>query len=144
MGRVASIDFGLKRLGVALSDPNKILATALGTVIAGKNSEETAQKLLDFLKPHDIETIIFGNPLHMNGKVSFLADEVQHFISLFEKKTSIPIRLWDERLTSLQAERTMKSAGMTRKKRAKVVDSLSAVILLQSYLSFEYNKLIVE
>ena len=134
MGRVAAIDFGLKRLGVALSDETKLIASSLGTLIAAKNSEQTSNLLKELLEKHAIDEIIFGNPLHMNGDVSFLADEVKHFISLLEKKISIPIRLWDERLTSVQAHRTMQLGGMSRKKRAKLVDSLSAVILLQSYL----------
>ena len=134
MGRVAAIDFGLKRLGVALSDETKLIASSLGTVIAGRTSDQTVQTLIKFLENHAIDQIIFGNPLHMNGDVSFLADEVRHFVSLLEKQISIPISLWDERLTSVQAHRTMQLGGMSRKKRAKLVDSLSAVILLQSYL----------
>ncbi len=134
MGRIVAVDFGLKRLGVALSDETKIIASSLKTLIAGKNSEETAKLLLQLLQEYSIDKIIFGNPLHMNGSVSFLADEVRHFISIFEKMINIPISLWDERLTSVQAHRTMQLGGVSRKNRAKKVDALAAIILLQSYL----------
>src|SRR3990167_398120 len=112
MGRIAAIDFGLKRFGVALSDETRIIATSLNTLICGKNSEETATLLLQVLKNYSIDEIIFGNPLHMNGSVSFLADEVRHFISILEKRIDIPIKLWDERLTSVQAHRTMQLGGV--------------------------------
>lgn len=134
MGRVAAIDFGLKRFGVAISDETKLIAGSLGTLITGATSDQTIKLLIKFLENHTIDEIIFGNPLHMNGDMSFLADEVKHFISLLEKQIDIPIRLWDERLTSVQAHRMMQLGGMSRKKRAKRVDALSAVILLQSYL----------
>lgn len=134
MGRIAAVDFGLKRLGVALSDERHILASPLQLVLAGRTSDETCQRLLQALENHNVEEIIIGNPIHLSGKVSFLSDEVGHFVSLLSKKTPIPIKLWDERLTSVQAERTMKDAGLSRKKRAKSVDLLSAIILLQSYL----------
>lgn len=134
MGRIAAVDFGLKRLGIALSDETKIIATSSETLIASKTSEETARQLLQKLEKQNIEKIILGNPLNMNGTQSFLADEVRHFISILEKFTSIPILLWDERLTTLQAHRTMQLGGLSRKKRSKVVDSVAAIILLQSYL----------
>lgn len=134
--RVASIDFGLKRLGVALSDENQIIASSLGVVQAGSNSEETINRLLALLQPYELEKIVVGYPVHMSGKVGFLADEVKHFISKLEQKVSCPIELLDERLTSVQAERALIEGGMNRKKRAKVIDAVAAVILLQTYLGF--------
>ena len=134
MGRVAAIDFGLKRLGIALSDETKLIASTQKTLLASKTSEETAKNLLQAIEDQSVDEIIFGNPLHMNCNVSFLADEVKHFIAILQKFTPIPIKLWDERLTSVQAHRTMQLGGVSRKKRAKKVDALSALILLQSYL----------
>lgn len=134
MGRLLAVDYGLKRLGLALSDERKILASALPTLQAGKTSQETAQLIVACATKHGVEKIIVGHPLHLSGRSSFLTDEVTHFVSLLSTFTSLPIVLWDERLTSVQADRTLQLGGMNRKKRAALVDSLSAIILLQSYL----------
>lgn len=134
--RIASIDYGLKRLGVAISDENKIIASSLGVVFAGKNSAETIQTILQLLKPYDLERIVVGYPIHMNGKVGFLADEVKHFSSLLQAQVTCEVSLFDERLSSVQAERMLIEGGMNRKKRAKVIDAVAAVIVLQSYLGY--------
>lgn len=134
MGRIAAVDFGLKRIGVALSDETKLIARSLGNVLAEKQSSKSAQKLLDFLSSYEIERIIVGNPLLLSGKKGLLADEAHHFCDELKKLTDIPIQLWDERLSTKQAQRTLKEGQMSRKKRAQIVDGLSAVILLQSFL----------
>lgn len=134
--RIASIDYGLKRIGLAISDENQIIATSLGVIEAGKSSGETIRKLLEALKGYELEKILIGYPVHLNGKVGFLADEVKHFISLLEKEVDYPIVLIDERLSTIQAERSLREGGMNRKKRAKVVDAVSAVILLQGHLGY--------
>jgi len=135
-GRVASIDYGLKRIGLAISDENCIIASSLGVVEACKNSKETIQRILKVLQPYELKKIIVGHPIHMNGKVGFLADEVQHFVSLLQNHVSCPISLLDERLSSVQAERALKEGGLSRKKRSQLIDAVSAIILLQSYLGF--------
>lgn len=134
MGRIASIDYGVKRIGVALSDESKIIASCLTVVQAEKTSEKTVEKVLLALAPYQIETLIVGLPLHMNGKKGFLADEVHHFVALLKQRVSFQILLWDERLSTVQAERTLREANLSRKKRAPLIDSLTALILLQSYL----------
>jgi putative Holliday junction resolvase len=134
--RIASIDYGLKRIGLAISDENQIIASSLGVIEAGKSSGETIRKLLVALKGYDLERILVGYPIHLNGKIGFLADEVKHFISLLEKEVDCPVALIDERLSTLQAERSLKEGGMNRKKRAKIVDAVSAVILLQGHLGY--------
>lgn len=134
--RIASIDYGLKRIGLAISDEGQNIASSLGVILTGKNSAETLQKICNALAPYELERIIVGYPIHLSGKVGFLADEVNHFISLLEQKINCPIIPVDERLTSVQAERSLIEGGMNRKKRAKVIDAVSAVILLQCYLGF--------
>jgi putative holliday junction resolvase len=134
--RIASIDYGMKRLGVAISDENKLIATSLGVVHAGKNSNETIGKLLELLKPYALERIILGYPIHLNGRVGLLADEVKHFLNQLQLRVACEVTLFDERLSSVQAERSLKEAGMRRKKRAEIIDAVSAVILLQSYLGY--------
>ncbi len=134
MGRIVSIDYGLARIGLAISDDRKIIATSLATLRAEKTIESTIQQLLKILEKYQIEAIVIGMPLHMNGKKGFLADEVQHFLSRLQTVVSCPVIPWDERLSTVQADRALREAQLTRKKRSQVVDQVTALILLQSYL----------
>lgn len=136
--RFVAIDYGMARIGLAVSDPTKLIATPMQTMAAEKKLERTAAKLLAFLDAYcekmdcTVECIILGMPLMMSGKRGLLADEVHHFAEKIRELTTIPIVFWDERLTTVQAERSLSS--LTRKKRTKVVDSVAALIILQSYL----------
>ncbi len=134
MKRIVGIDFGLARIGVALSDPSKIIASPIKTIQNKKKLEETVKDLLEALKDYSIEEIVVGMPYRLNGKLGFSADEVLHFIEELKKQTDLPIKTWDERLTTTQTERVMKSAKLSRKKRAKVIDAACATLILQSYL----------
>ena len=144
--RLIGIDFGMRRLGIALSDERQIIATPYQTVQAEKKTELTVAKILALLaelqEKHacDIEEIIVGLPLMMSGRTGFQADEVKHFVQLLSQATPIPVRTWDERLTTVQAERSLRESQMTRKKRSKVVDIVSAAIILQSYLDLKHMR----
>ncbi len=146
--RALGIDYGLARLGLAISDERKIIASPLGVLKAEKKSELTVQKLKEEFKRwktslgYEIDEVIIGMPLKMNGKQGLLADEVKHFIDLLSKEFSFPILIWDERLTTVQAERALKESSVNRKKRSQVIDSVTAVIILQSYLDRKGNSLI--
>ncbi len=134
------VDFGMSRIGLALSDERQLIASPLQTLKAEKKGVDTAAKLAGLLSKVEqnlscsIQTIVIGMPLMMNGKTGFLADEVKHFVELLSAATPTPIEIWDERLTTVQAERMLRSSEMSRKKRAQVVDVVSAAIILQSYL----------
>ncbi len=134
MGRILGIDHGLKRIGLALSDPSKIIASPLTTLITEKTTEKTIDKLLAQIAEHDLEAIVVGHPIRLSGQIGLAADEVQHFVEKLRAKTDIPVHLWDERLTTLQANRAMQEGGLSRKKRAKKVDAMAAILILQSYL----------
>jgi putative holliday junction resolvase len=145
-GRIIALDYGLARIGVALSDPSKMIASPLETMLAEKKTELTAAKVVKELKLHqeayryNLEEIVIGLPLLLNGKIGLQADEVKHFVEILRKLSSVPIVTWDERLTTVQADRSMREGNLTRKKRAKNVDSVSAVILLQNYLDHKSYK----
>lgn len=132
--RIACLDYGLKRIGFAISDENQRLATALGNIQAGKSPMQTIDNILNAMKIYELEMLIIGNPIHLNGKASPLSDEVSAFAKLLQERVDYPISLFDERLSTLQAERLLQETGMKRKKRSKMIDGLSAVIILQSYL----------
>lgn len=138
--RIVGLDWGVARIGVALSDERKIIATPLKTIKTEKKAEDTVKKILaDLLaaakaQNFTIEAIVVGMPFMMSGKAGFQADEVTHFINLFKEQTDIPILQWDERLTTSMAERSLKESSLNRKKRAQVVDSIAAILILQNYL----------
>lgn len=135
MGRVAALDFGEKRIGVSISDPSRIIATPLGTIILSHNFVETLAELRKILQPYSpIIKFVVGNPLHLDGKTGEMAINAQLFARKIEEAFSLPVEMWDERLSSAQAERSLKDSGMKRKKRVAVADSLAAAIILQSYL----------
>ena len=140
--RIAALDYGLARIGLAVSDETKTIAMPLPTFRCEKKTEETAKKLVQALESnqkaqnYELVEIVVGLPLMMSGKTGFFADETKYFIELLKKLTSIPIVTWDERLTSVQADRSMREGNLTRKKRAKSVDNVAAIIILQSYLDY--------
>lgn len=138
--RIVSIDYGLARIGIAVSDELKIIATPFAIVAADKKIDNTVVKVREVLaqlekeKGCEIKEIVIGMPYQMNGTLGMLADEVKHFVELLQKVISCPITLWDERLTTVQAERSLREGGMSRKKRSKVVDAVTATIILQNFL----------
>lgn len=145
--RIVGIDYGMARLGVAISDESRIIASPLMTITAERKLEATVDKVIGELQKliethnYQIAEIVVGMPLSMNGKMSLSSDEVTHFVSLLQEKWPHPIITWDERLTTVQAERTLREANMSRKKRAKVIDTVAATIILQNYLDRESCKL---
>jgi len=138
--RIISIDFGMARLGVAISDEQKIIAMPLITVHVEFKTELTIAKLLAEIEKHqqanryNVEAFVVGMPYLMSGKLGLLADETNNFVAKLKEATTIPIITWDERLTTVMAERSMREGTMSRKKRSKIVDKVAAVIILQNYL----------
>jgi len=132
MGRLLGIDYGRARIGVAVSDETRMISRPLCCLEYKKDFIEKLQKELKPLLP--IDTIIVGLPLQMNGKDSPMTEEVRKFSEYLFQALRIPVALWDERLTSAQAERQLRDAGMKRKERASLNDALAAALILQSYL----------
>lgn len=138
--RIVGIDYGMARIGLSFSDPTKLIAMPITVFPCEKKVEKTVEKLIAFLQDHaskfeyEIESFVVGLPLLLSGKQGLLADEVNYFVEELKKKSPLPVIFWDERLTTVQAERTLQQSSLTRKKRAKVVDVVSAVIILQNYL----------
>ena len=136
MSRIIAIDFGLKRIGLAASDPSKIVATAFKTIEAKKDDPATIAYLLDELKEKQpIESFLLGLPLHMSGEESDMSKRVRLFGTALEELSKIKVIYWDERLTSALVDNAMREQKIKRKERAQNKDTLSAVALLQSYLA---------
>ncbi len=142
MKRILAIDFGLKRIGLALSDPNQKIALPLKTLEIQNPNQDVSLVIKSIQEATQgrpietaIETIVLGNPLLLSGKKGEMADNVQTFKEKLEKKLgpSIPVILWDERLTSAQADKMLKK-DYSRKKRSQMSDPVAAMIILQNYL----------
>ncbi len=135
MGRIVGIDYGKTRIGVAVSDERRIIATALETIRASKNPLETAKEIVKALSSYkNIDLVVIGLPLHLNGKESEMSQSVRAFATVLVEVLPVPLVFWDERLTSAGVEKMLKGIDMSRKKRALVSDALSAVSILQNYL----------
>jgi putative Holliday junction resolvase len=137
--RLLGVDYGHVRIGLSMSDPLQIIASPLAMVQGSKNPVVAAKNVSAGImtKQHEIEQIIVGLPLHLNGKESERSSEVRAFAAALENHLGIPVRLFDERLTTVQAERLMKNAEMTRKERSSSIDCVSSTILLQSFLDLQ-------
>jgi putative Holliday junction resolvase len=131
MGRIAAIDYGLKRIGLALSDINKRIALPLGTVEGGKKSIQNIAKSLPL---KEVEQIVIGLPLLMNGKKGDMADAVERFGKALEEALGIQVIFVDERLSSKMADANLRELSLNRKKRTEKIDTVAATMLLQTYL----------
>lgn len=139
MGKIISIDYGKSRIGLATSDEKGILAFSLKYFQKTTTYEKMIEELISFLSSLQFSTIVIGLPLLMNGKDSDLTKEVRAFASLLEARLSKPIILWDERLTSKQAEKLLIEGNVKRKDRTNKVDTMAAILILQSYLDSRNN-----
>lgn len=137
--RVMGLDIGEKRIGVALSDPLGIVASAL-TVVERKTDDYARKEILALARQNDVERIVIGLPRSLDGSLGKQAQSVQHFIELLKVCTQLPIVTWDERLSTVAAERIMIEAGAKREKRKKQRDSLAAAFILQGYLDSGRNR----
>jgi putative holliday junction resolvase len=132
-GRILALDLGARRIGAALSDPLGWTAQGIET-IARTNIREDMARLSNLIRERGVSLIVLGNPMHMSGKEGRQSGWVRDFAARLETHTGLPVRLWDERLTSVEAGRVLRSSGISIEKRARAVDRLSAVLLLESYL----------
>jgi len=133
LGRVLALDLGKKRIGLAISDGLGITAQGLHT-LARINKRTDLAALAQLIRERGVTQILMGNPLHMSGREGRQSEWAQEFAGELEKRTGVPVKMWDERLTTVEASRVLRASGIGIEKRAAAVDRLSAVILLQSYL----------
>ena len=135
MMRILAIDFGEKRIGLALSDPLGFTAQGLET-LQRQNMRQVIASIVDLVKKNDVSEIVVGLPVNMDGTKGFKAEEVMKFKSQLEPAAGVPVKTWDERLTSREANRLMIEEGLSRKKQRENSDRLAATLILQNYLEF--------
>jgi putative Holliday junction resolvase len=131
--RILALDHGSKRIGVALSDELKLIAQPLEYISAEPFASFLA-RLKELLREKEVELILVGLPRNMNGSYGPAALKVQEFVAALRSAVTAPIKTWDERLTSAQANRFLIEGNVRREKRKEKVDKMAAAILLQSYL----------
>ncbi len=131
--RVLAIDHGTKRMGIAVSDELGMIAQPLEFVLA-EPFDKFLARLKELIREKQVELLLVGMPRNMDGSYGPAALKVQEFVTVLKEAVAIPIKTWDERLTSAQANRFLIQADVRREKRKEKVDKMAAAILLQSYL----------
>ena len=137
--RIMGLDFGSRTVGVAVSD--SLLLTAQGVEIIRRKEEnklrQTLARIEELMQEYEVEEIVLGQPKHMNADEGVRVELTNEFKEKLERRTGLPVTFWDERLTTVAADRTMMEAGIRREKRKDYVDMLAAVFILQGYLDYK-------
>lgn len=131
--RILALDHGTKRIGVAVSDLTRTIATPL-EFIPAEPFARFLERLKALLREREIELVLVGMPRNMDGSYGPAAQKVREFVAVLKEALTVPIEVWDERLTSVMANRVLIEGGVRRQKRKQKVDGMAAAILLQSYL----------
>ncbi|MEB4594928.1 MULTISPECIES: Holliday junction resolvase RuvX [Bacillus amyloliquefaciens group] len=133
--RILGLDLGTKTLGVALSDEMGWTAQGIETIkINEAEGDYGLGRLSELMKDYNVEKIVLGFPKNMNGSIGPRGEASQTFAKLLETAYNVPVVLWDERLTTMAAEKMLIAADVSRQKRKKVIDKMAAVMILQGYL----------
>ncbi len=131
--RIMGLDIGTKRIGVAISDETGMLAQ--GRCLVKRESDKKAiLEIKGIAEENDVEEIVVGLPVNMNGTFGERAHDAEEFGRKIEKETGLPVKQWDERLSTVEAESVLIKGDVTRKKRKEVIDKLAAQLILQNYL----------
>ncbi len=133
MARTLAVDWGKVRLGLAVSDELGLIARGLGALPAG-HVGQALDAMAEQVRQLDVGTIVVGLPRNMDGTDGPSAERARAFARELETRLGLPVHLWDERLTSIAAERTLIAEGVRRRRRRAAVDSLAATFILQSFL----------
>ena len=134
--RVMGLDYGSKTVGVAISDPLGITAQGIETIHrkAEKKLRQTLARIEELVKEYEVDKLVLGFPKHMNNTIGDRAEKSLELKAMLERRTGLPVIMWDERLTTLEAERTLIESKVRREDRKKYVDKIAAVFILQGYL----------
>ena len=140
--RIMGLDYGSKTVGVAVSDP--LLITAQGIEIIRRKEENKLRRTLarieELIVEYEVSEIVLGYPKNMNDTIGDRARLSEEFREKLERRTGLPMRLWDERLTTVAAQQAMIEAGVRREQRKEHVDKIAAALILQGYLDYRAHK----
>ncbi|MBI4460100.1 MAG: Holliday junction resolvase RuvX [Acidobacteria bacterium] len=132
-GRVLAIDLGSRRMGLAVSDPMRLIAQGLPTY-QRQNKRQDLGRLRALVREYEVSLVVIGNPVNMNGSEGPQSAKAREFASELQQYLDVAVQMWDERLTSVEANRVLDESGVDRNKRAEVVDRIAAVLLLENFL----------
>ena len=134
--RILGLDYGSKTVGVAVSDPLGLTAQAVETIWRKQENHlrQTLARIDELAAEYQVERIVLGYPKNMNNTIGERAEKALEFQQLLEKRTGLQVIMWDERLTTVEANRTLMEASVRRENRKKYLDQLAAVFILQGYL----------
>lgn len=134
--RILGLDYGSKTVGVAVSDPLFITAQGVETIDRKEENKlrRTLARIEELCTEYEVGKIVLGLPKNMNNTVGDRARIAEEFREMLERRTGLPVIMWDERLTTVSAERVLKENGVRREDRKKYIDKIAAVFILQSYL----------
>jgi len=136
--KIMAVDFGEARTGLAVCDKTEFLASPVG-VIHEKEYLKTVEKIVYASKEYDVKEIIIGYPKNMDGSVGEKAKKCEDLANKLKNITGLPITLWDERQTTMQASQYLNATNVRGKKRKDVIDEVAATIILESYLAYRKN-----
>jgi len=131
--KILGIDYGERRMGVAMSDPSGRFATGL-TTVERRNRQRDMEAVLAIVEAQDIQRIVVGYPLRLDGTEGIQCEKVRRFADRLRKACSRPVVLWDETLSTKEAEAILRQTGVSREKRRDVIDRVAAAVILQDYL----------
>lgn len=134
--RILGLDYGSVTVGVAVSDALKVTAQPLETIKRKDENKlrQTCARIEQLIAEYEVESIVLGYPKNMNDSVGERAKKTEEFKAMLERRTGLPVTLWDERLTTVAAERVLMESGVRRENRKAVIDQVAAALILQGYL----------
>ncbi|HOB36442.1 MAG TPA: Holliday junction resolvase RuvX [Candidatus Avimonas sp.] len=132
--KILAVDLGRVRTGVAVSDLTGLIASPIGT-ITERDTEKLADMIAGMAKEHSVSEVVVGHPRNMDGTRGESARIAEDFAELLAKKTGLPVKLWDERLTTMSAIGILNETNVRGKRRKEVVDTVAATLILQDYLN---------
>lgn len=134
--RIMGLDYGSKTVGVAISDELGITAQGIETVCRKSENKlrQTLARLEELIVQYEVERIVLGLPKNMNNTIGDRAEKTLEFKAMLERRTGLPVIMWDERLTTIEAQRTLIEGEVRRENRKQFVDKIAAVFILQGYL----------
>ena len=136
--RILGLDYGSKTVGVAISDPLGITAQGVETIWRKQENHlrQTLARIEELISEYQVERIVLGYPKNMNNTIGERAQKSLEFKEMLERRTGLPVVMWDGRLTTVEADRTMMETGIRRENRKEYVDMIAAVFILQGYLDY--------
>lgn len=136
--RVIGLDYGTKTVGVAVSDALGITAQGIETINRKESNKlrQTLARIEEIIVEYEVDTIVVGLPKNMNNTIGERAEDCQEFADKLERRTGLPVIMWDERLTTVAADRALQETGVRRENRKAVIDQIAAVFILQGYLDY--------